>query len=322
MHENAYEGLRLWPYWGLRMSEFDRMRRVALSSTLALGLGLSACAPQTKTGPQAQAGVAGQVEGGAGQTQPLDTAESSAKSHAALSDALEVLYRRAMVLAKTDTEQATGLFESAAMQGHGEAAYQLGLLQTDAKRQVEWHSMAAAVGQVDAQYALGEAYLNGRGTAKEPAWGLSWFERAARAGHAGAQYAMGVAMATSLTGPTMREEALVWLLIATKNRFQGADLMVAFLQARLSSSAWAAAQERAKAWTNEPAGDAEARATTRFAQHALGRLGFDAGLADGIQGERTDKAVSAFRVAQGISAGVLYGRTLDLLRERLAVLNR
>ena len=300
------------------MRQFERMRRVALCSALALTAGVSACAPQAKTGANAPAATGAQVEAPA-------TAQATADSTPQATDMTndpDAQYSAAKALVKTDPEQAGRLFESAALQGHGEAAYQLGLLQTDAKRQVEWHSMAASIGQADAQYALGEAYLNGYGTAREPAWGLSWFERAARAGHARAQYAMAMAMATGQVGPAMHEEALVWLLIAKNNGLDDAALMIGFLRARLSSSAWAAAQERAQAWTNEPAGDAEARATTRFAQHALGRLGFDAGLADGIQGERTDQAVSAFRQAQGLSPGGLDGRTLDLLRERLAVLRR
>jgi len=286
------------------MLKYERMRGLTWCGRGVRALALAACAPQPKNGPNTRAG-----------TQQVD-------AQADVQGDSEALYQSAKALMDTAPDQAGRLFEQAALQGHGEAAYQLGLLQADAKRQVEWHSMAAAMGQVDAQFALGEAYLYGRGTAKEPAWGLSWFERAARAGHARAQYAMGVAMASGIAGPAMNEEALVWLLIAQKNGSSDGDMMIGFLQERLSASALAGVQERAAAWTNEPAGDAEARATTRFAQHALARLGFEAGLADGIRGDRTDQAVSAFRQAQGLSAGGLDGRTLDLLRERIAVLAR
>ncbi|MCR4378650.1 MAG: SEL1-like repeat protein [Rhodospirillales bacterium] len=291
------------------MWRFERLRRVALRAPLVLtvgllAVGLSACAQQAKTGATATAAA---QEAAQGKDLPTDA---------------DALYAQAMVLVQSDPAQAGLMLEGAALQGHGDAAYQLGLMQTDANRRIEWHSMAASLGQVDAEYALGEAYLNGIGTAKEPAWGLSWFERAARAGHAPAQYALGMALSTGLTGPAMYEEALVWLLIAKKNGFADADLLIGFLEARLSSSVLASVQERADAWTNEPVGDAEGRATTRFAQHALGRLGFDAGLADGIQGGRTDMAVSAFRQSQGLEPGGLDGRTLDALRERLAVLNR
>jgi len=294
------------------MRQFDRVRWVKMCAPLLLTVGvlavsLSACAQQPKTGPNAKATTQESAQINVSGDMPTDP---------------DALYEQAMALAQTDPAQAGLMLEGAALQGHGDAAYQLGLMQSDVKRRVEWHSMAASVGQVDAEYALGEAYLYGVGTAKEPAWGLSWFERAARAGHAKAQYALGAALMTGLTGPAMVEEALVWLLIAKKNGFADADVLIGFLEARLSSSLLASVQERADAWTNEPAGDAEGRATTRFAQHALGRLGFDAGLADGIRGERTDTAVSTFRMSQGMEPGGLDGRTLDALRERIAVLNR
>lgn len=289
---------------GMLMFSFVKFRQGSLLSALVLTVSLGACTPQPKAGPTVQAD------------------QSATASINLTSMDADALYDAAMALVETDVAQAGLMFERAALQGHGEAAYQLGLLQTDAKRQVEWHSMAASVGQVDAQYTLGEAYLYGRGTAKEPAWGLSWFERAARAGHAQAQYALGAAMATGLVGPAMREDALVWMIVAQRNGYAEAALMVSLLQPRVSASAWADIQDRAKAWTNEPAGDAEARATTRFAQYALGRLGFNAGLADGIQGDRTDMAVNVFRASEGLKAGKLNGRTLDLLRERIALLNR
>lgn len=288
----------------------ERVSWVALCSAVVVATGLSACAPQPKARPNTDAATAGQTAEGA-------------QGGAAMGDIPTdptALYEQAMAVLAQDPKQAALLLEGAALQGHGDAAYQLGLLQDDAKRRVEWHAMAASLGQVEAEYSLGEAYLNGIGTAKEPAWGLSWFERAARAGHARAQYAMGLGLISGMTGPGMHEEALVWLLIAKSNGFDGGDLLIGYLQARFSTSVLASIQERAEAWINEPAGDAEARATTRFAQHALGRLGFDAGLADGIRGERTDKAVSAFRQVQGMKAGALDGRTLDLLREKIAVL--
>jgi len=234
----------------------------------------------------------------------------------------EAQYDLALTLLDTDPATAVLWLERAAMQGHGDAAYRLGLLQDTAKRRVEWYSMAAAVGQVDAQYALGDAYLNGRGTAKEPAWGLSWLERAARAGQAQAQFSMGVAMATGLVGVSQRAEGLVWLLIAERNHFAHAGPVISVLKARLSPAAIEQAIKRAKAWTNEPAGDAKNRAIVRFVQYALGRLGFDSGLPDGITGTRTNAAITAFRLDRGLGAGTLDGRVLDILRARLAALNR
>jgi len=292
------------------MLRIDRGRWVLVCAAVLVVSTLSACnanpknKPNTVAEPQQQTEVKAKVE-----PDPV-----GADAH----------YARAVELLKSDSKNpaAQRWLESAAMQGHGDAAYQLGQLQDEPSSQVEWYSMAASVGQVDAQYALGDAYLNGRGTAKEPAWGLSWLERAARAGHARAQFAIGLAMATGLTGAPQRSEALVWLLIAQKNGFAYADAAISSLKARLTQTAIEQTVERANAWTNEPAGDAENRAFVRFAQYALGRMGFDAGLADGIIGDRTKIAVQAFRKAQGLGDGAIDGHMLDILRERLAVFNR
>ena len=289
------------------MLEFKRARLGLVCLTVLMVPGLVGC--QANANKQGKPAVAAQNE--------AQVSHSTANPVEP-----EAQFDLALTLLEADPQAAAGWLERAAMQGHGDAAYRLSQLQDDPNRQVEWNSMAAAVGQIDAQYALGDAYLNGRGTAKEPAWGLSWLERAARAGHAKAQFAMGVAMATGVTGAPQRAEGLVWLLIAERNKFTHAAPVISALKARLSQSAIDQAVERATAWSNEPAGDAEARATVRFAQYALGRLGFDAGLPDGITGDRTEAAIAAFRRDRKLGEGTLDGRALDILRERLSVLNR
>jgi len=226
-------------------------------------------------------------------------------------------------LTETDFKAASTWLERAALQGYGPAAHQLGLLQDDPKRAVEWYSMASAMGHVASQYEMGNAYLNGRGTAKEPGWGLMWVERAARAGNGDAQFTMGQAMAKGLVGPAQRGEALVWLLIAAGNGGADAEPIIEDIKARLSTETIATAELRAGAWTNEPETDGlEDRAALRFAQYALARLGYDAGPADGISGDLTQTAIAAFRAQQDMRAGGLDGRMLDRLRERLALLKR
>lgn len=49
----------------------------------------------------------------------------------------------------------------------------------------------AAEGAPRDQYALGEMYLKGRGTAKDPAAALAWFLKAAKQGHTRAAYKAG-----------------------------------------------------------------------------------------------------------------------------------
>ena len=228
----------------------------------------------------------------------------------------------AVKLAETDAQAAAKWIERAALQGEGEAAYRLGLMQDDPKRAIEWYSMASAMNHAGAQYQLGDAYLHGKGTAKEPGWGLMWFERAARAGNADGQYALGVALATGMIGAPQREDALVWLTLAKGHGHADVDILIAALKTRLSGDALQRVADRVKGWTDEPVGEqAGDRATLRFAQYALGRLGYNAGPADGIEGERTLAAIADFRADQGLGEGALDAQTLERLRDRVAALN-
>lgn len=289
---------------------------------LALGLALSVAPLMAGCAANAAKTKPAQTQANKPETAANKAAEMDLMGLAESGD-IGAQYDLGLTLADTDPKAAAKWLERAALQGQGSAAYELGLMQSDARRAIEWLSMASAMGHVGAHYQLGEAYLNGRGTAKEPGWGLMWFERAARAGDAEAQYAMGVSMMSGVAGPVQREEALVWLLIAKDNQRKGLDLLISALKARMSASVMETAQMRVAAWAQETLSDELGdRATLRFAQYALGRLGFEAGAADGITGDRTNSAIEAFRKDQGLGAGDLDGRMLDRLRERLAVLNR
>lgn len=270
--------------------------------------------------------------GNANPPKPIETVQEQTHEHSQALSTLQALaesgdigaqYDMGLTLAKTDPTAAARWFESAALQGQGAAAYQLGLMQTDPKRAVEWHSMASAMGHIGAQYELGEAYLNGRGTAKEPGWGLMWMERSARAGYGPAQLALGVAMASGVAGRGQRARALTWLLIAEANNIQGTATAIQSLKAQLSDAYIESAEQGAQSWQDEPFSDANGdRSSLRFAQFALSRLGYDPGTADGIDGERTYGAIADFRAAEGLGGGGCDGKLLDRLRERLTVPNR
>lgn len=65
----------------------------------------------------------------------------------------------------------------------GRKAYQHG----DYKRALLLFDQAAWAGDTNAQWLLGQMYLKGRGTRRDPANAASWFYKAATKGHAGAQ---------------------------------------------------------------------------------------------------------------------------------------
>ncbi|MCW8916072.1 MAG: SEL1-like repeat protein [Magnetovibrio sp.] len=213
----------------------------------------------------------------------------------------------------------TQWLETAAMQGYGPAAYELGLLQDDPKDAVGWYSMASAMGHVGALYQIGDAYLNGHGTAKEPGWGLMWLERAARAGHGEAQHDLGVAMAEGVAGKVRRQEALTWLMIAQIQGGVDGEPYIGDIKKQFNASTIETIEQRARQWrrtlAKERVGD---RASIRFAQYAMSKLGYAPGTIDGIDGEQTYTALVAFRQAEGFGNGGLNGAVLDRLREKLA----
>jgi len=299
--------------------------KVSIAAGLVVVLGGCAAPNTPPVNPQSQATQ------GTGRLADANFATPSASLSAlqawAESGDVGAQYDLGLTLADSDAKAAGRWFEGAALQGYGPAAYQMGLMQSEPKRAVEWYSMASAMDHIGAQYKLGDAYLNARGTAMEPEWGMMWFERAARAGSAGAQHALGVAMASGVAGSVQRREALVWLLIAAHQVMDtsgaAGDDVISALKARLNSAAIKSAEQQAEAWVKEASStDVGDRATVRFTQHALNRLGYDAGYADGIDGERTYDAIVAFRIAEKMGGGGIDGALLDRLRERLSGLNR
>lgn len=229
-------------------------------------------------------------------------------------------YDLALSLADTDRAAAETWLIQAAMQGYGRAALALGQWQNDAKRAVEWYSMAAAMNDVEAQFRLGQAYLNGEGTAQETGWGLMWVERAARGGHAAAQWVLAQALATGKIGAPQREDALTWYQIAKANGADGdLNTAIAALKGVLAADSVYRAKLRAAQWTNATLDSASGdRAALRFAQFALDKLGYAPGPVDGISGVHTASAINTFRAEHGLGEGGVDGALLDRLRERLA----
>ena len=225
----------------------------------------------------------------------------------------------ALTLMDTDPGASKNWLEKAAMMGNGRAAYELGLMQTEPQYALEWYSMASAMGHVGARYHMGEAYLNGNGTAKEPGWGLMWLERAARAGNCEAQYVWAKAMLTGMTAQVRPQEALKWLMIAEAGGVSEATPLIEQLKADLMTSTIETIEGYADGYRGRlvppQVGD---RASIRFAQYALSKLGYAPGSIDGIDGEKTYTALVAFRRAEGLGNGGLNNAVMDRLREKLA----
>jgi len=293
--------------------------RVAVGLAIISSLMLSGCGAPQATGEPLQTQETQELEAASTpQVSSLNALQAWAES-----GDVGAQYDLGLSLADSEPKTASRWFEGLALQGYGPAAYQMGLMQSEPKRAVEWFSMASAMDHIGAQYQLGDAYLKGRGTAKEPEWGMMWFERAARAGSTQAQRGLAAALASGVAGPMQRREALMWLLIAERQDRSADDDEINALKARLNSTAVTLAGQQAEAWVkvtgSNEIGD---RATVRFTQYALSRLGFDPGYADGIDGERTYDAIVAFRKVENLGGGGIDGALLDRLRERLSALKR
>lgn len=123
------------------------------------------------------------------ETTPISPAElSKLKADANYSDAaqyrLGMLYLRGERGVEKDRERAQSLLKNAALQGHTEAAYELGYLISrtpgaDGDQAMRWLRVAANKNLPKAQYALGDLYVH----SGEPGLAVQWYEKATAQGH-------------------------------------------------------------------------------------------------------------------------------------------
>ena len=83
----------------------------------------------------------------------------------------------------------------------------MGVVSRQMPRQVAWIARAAAVGIADAEAALAEMMVNGRGGPRDHIAATALFERAAGKGHVGAMFALGFMSGGGYDVPTDRTVA-------------------------------------------------------------------------------------------------------------------
>ena len=113
----------------------------------------------------------------------------------------------------------------------GEAAVILGNLYAnglhglpkDAEEARRWFARASDVGHVPAAKLVGDMYLDGIGTARNPAKAVSWYRKAAGLDLPAAQYALAAILWTGDEGVKPdRDEALAWYRAAARHSHPGA----------------------------------------------------------------------------------------------------
>lgn len=104
-----------------------------------------------------------------------------------------------------------------ASRGNPQAQYDLGWTywqNAEYPKALPWLQAAADHGHVEAEYLLGMAYLNGRGTVQNFRLALEHFTTAAHESHLEAQYRLGIFYRDGLATPPNKESAYLWLNVA------------------------------------------------------------------------------------------------------------
>ncbi len=80
----------------------------------------------------------------------------------------------------------------------------------DHREAARWYREAALQGHADAQYSLGLLYVTGEGVAKDSSEAMKWFRKAAEQGRANAQFALGSGYALGEGVPQHFALAYIW----------------------------------------------------------------------------------------------------------------
>jgi len=131
-----------------------------------------------------------------------------------MTDTAEVAYQPRVDLLNREALAKT---HQDAKQGNPQAQYDLGWTYWQNAEYLQAFPLikaAAEHGHSEAEYLLGMAYLNGRGTLQNYQAALEQFTKAAQKGHLEAEYRLGIFYRDGLATPPNKESAYLWLNIA------------------------------------------------------------------------------------------------------------
>ena len=153
-------------------------------------------------------------------------------------------------------DNALSALSSLAGQGDAEAQFELGnrYLQGEGVDQdnfeaLRWFKLAADSGNVNAQYNIAVMYLNGIGVIKDSAEAVQWFVTAAENGDAQSQFTLAVLLFNGQLGvPQNVPEAYKWFTLAGAAGHQAAAANAVLVQEMLPESEVITRQAEAQAW--------------------------------------------------------------------------
>lgn len=142
-------------------------------------------------------------------------------------------------------------YRKAALRGHREASYNLGVLHLngqggppDLAQARRWFGLAAQRGLPEAHYQLGRMYYEGRATGRDPVREREHYRAAAEGGYPLAQHDLGVIFHLGEGVPRDDVEAFAWFAAADASGFDSRDAL-AVVRAGLSPEQLSAAAARA-----------------------------------------------------------------------------
>jgi localization factor PodJL len=252
----------------------------------------------------------------------IEVQAPSLEDAAAAGDAIARFQLAARLQDAGQISDAAALMRRAAEQGVPEAMRRYGLMLTrgdgvsqDLQAGRAFVVRAAEAGNVQAMHDAGGLYINAPESEQTQAAAARWFQEGALHGLSDSQFNMALLFQEGFGVPQSAADAYTWFLIAARGGDSDAGDRAARLRPSLNTAARTEAEQiaanftprtivaeaqgryPAQAWNGDPA------QLTARAQALLTNLGYDAGPADGVLGERTRRAIVRYQRDTGLEPG-------------------
>jgi localization factor PodJL len=253
---------------------------------------------------------------------PLALRQAAAEGDARAQFAIAFRYVEGQGTPQNLTEAAHWL-ERAASAGLAPAQYRLAVMYErgqgvarDLGRARSWYQAAAGKGNVKAMHNLAVSANSREAGIPDYALAAKWFGEAAAYGLADSQFNLGNLAEQGRGIPKNLSEAYKWFALAAKGGDAESAKRRDLVKAQLDPASLAAAEQDVAAWTPkaavtdangveelpewaETSGTPNTTLVSR-AQGLLNKLGYDAGVPDGLMGARTREAIKSFERKNGL----------------------
>ncbi|MEM7425467.1 MAG: peptidoglycan-binding protein [Pseudomonadota bacterium] len=234
-----------------------------------------------------------------------------------------------------DFQKASKWYHKAATKGLAPAQYRLGTLyergrgvKKDLKTAKGWYEHAAHRGHIKAMHNIAVLMANGMDGQPKFSQAAYWFKKAANLGLKDSQYNLAILYQQGLGVQKDLNEAYRWYALAAKQKDKDAAKRMKLLAGKLGAADLKKARQLVETWrpvrakfaanvVTPPIGGwadaapAKSRSkplalaplppdAVRQTQKMLNAIGFDAGVADGLMGPQTIKAIRTFQKQEGM----------------------